>query len=94
MPWTIVRNKKGSAQDRPPSGFSSWLEYWESKKGKATRCEIYSTHGCSNKADLGGHVYKTGESWKVFIIPMCTACNNQPENEDLKAMDSDLIPVP
>ena len=38
MSYIEVKNKKGTADNPPPSGYSSWLDYWEKKKGqKATK---------------------------------------------------------
>ena len=49
-----VKNKKGTADKTPPSGYSSWLDFWEKKKGKkATTCEVL---GCDGSPDLGGHL--------------------------------------
>jgi hypothetical protein len=86
-----VKNKKGTTDKNPPAGYSSWLEFWEKKKGKAaTRCEVM---GCKDNADLGGHVIKVNEGSKEYILPMCYSCNNKPEGEIFKAWESDLIPV-
>jgi hypothetical protein len=91
MAYIDVKNKKGTSDKNPPSGYTSWLDFWEKKKGKkATKCEVMS---CNGSADLGGHVIKSGEDGKEYILPMCTKCNNKPDNETFKAWDSDLVPV-
>jgi len=91
MSFIDVKNKKGTSGNTPPSGYSSWIEFWEKKKGtKATKCEVMS---CSGKVDLGGHVIKHGEGSKEYILPMCYSCNNKPDNEIFQAWDSDLISV-
>lgn len=91
MAFIEVKNKKGTSGNNPPSGYSSWLDFWEKKKGiKATKCEVMS---CGGKPDLGGHVIKAGEGGKEYILPMCYGCNNKPENEIFKAWEGDLVPV-
>ena len=91
MSYIEVKNKKGTSENNPPSGYSSWLDFWEKKKGsKANKCEIMS---CKGNADLGGHVIKVGEGSKEYILPMCYTCNNKPDNEIFKAWESDLISV-
>ena len=91
MSFIDVRNKKGTSDKVPPSGYSSWLAFWEKKRGKkATKCEVMS---CKGSADLGGHVIKAGEGGKEYILPMCTSCNNKSESENFKAWDTDLVPV-
>ena len=91
MSFIDVRNKKGTSDKVPPSGYSSWLAFWEKKKGnKATKCEVMS---CKGSADLGGHVIKAGEGGKEYILPMCASCNNKSESENFKAWYTDLVPV-
>lgn len=91
MAFIDVKNKKGTANNTPPAGYSSWLDFWEKKKGKkATKCEAMS---CGGSADVGGHVIKSGEGGKEYILPLCYTCNNKPDNEVFKAWDNDLIPV-
>jgi hypothetical protein len=91
MAYVSVKNKKGTSPNPPPAGYSSWLEYWEKKKGKkATKCEV---RNCSGKPDLGGHVIKVGEGGKEYILPMCSSCNNKPDTEIFEAWDGDLVPV-
>ena len=91
MSFIEVKNKKGTADKTPPAGYSSWLDFWEKKKGKtATECEVF---GCQGNPDLGGHVIKAGEGSKVYILPMCSACNNKPEDEVFKAWEGDLVSV-
>ena len=91
MAFVEVKNKKGTGINLPPAGYTSWLDFWEKKKGKkATQCEVLS---CSGGPDVGGHVIKAGEGPKEYILPMCYNCNNKPEAEVFKAWDTDLIPV-
>jgi hypothetical protein len=91
MGYIDVKNKKGTADNPPPAGYISWLDFWEKKKGKkATKCEVML---CGGTPDLGGHVIKSGEGGKEYILPMCTQCNNKPDNEIFKAWEDDLVPV-
>jgi hypothetical protein len=91
MSFIDVKNKKGSAYKDPPAGYSSWLDFWEKKKGKkADVCEVMS---CKGNPDVGGHVIKSGEGGKEYILPMCFKCNNKPEDEVFKAWENDLVPV-
>lgn len=91
MAFIEVKNKKGTGDKKPPSGYDNWLDFWEKKKGKkATECEVMFCHSSPN---LGGHVIKAGEGNKEYILPMCSKCNNKPDEEIFKAWDSDLISV-
>lgn len=91
MKYIDVKNKKGTSTNSPPSGYSSWLDFWEKKADKkATRCEAQS---CNGKPDVGGHVIKSGEGPKEYIVPLCYAHNNKSETEVFKAWESDLVPV-
>lgn len=59
MSYINVKNKKGTSSKNPPSGYASWLDFWEKKKGKkATVCEA---RNCSENPDVGGHVIKAGQ---------------------------------
>lgn len=86
-----VKNKNGTGDKNPPSGYTSWLDFWERKKGKkADQCENMS---CSGNPDVGGHVIKSGEGGKEYILPLCYSCNNKPDGEEFDAWDTDLISV-
>ena len=91
MSYIEVKNKNGTANKTPPSGYSSWLDFWQKAKGKkATTCEV---HGCGGNPDVGGHVIKSGEGSKEYILPICYACNNKPDGEAFKAWEDDLVSV-
>jgi hypothetical protein len=91
MAYITVRNKKGTADDKPPAGFSSWLDFWEKKRGvRAMKCEGMP---CTGKAEVGGHVLKAEEGGKDHILPLCYEHNNKPESETYRAWENDLIPV-
>ncbi len=91
MNFIEVKNKIGTADKTPPSGFDSWLDFWEkNKRKKATRCEALF---CSGKPDVGGHVIKAGEGGKEYILPLCYHHNNGYEDEAFLAWDGDLLPL-
>lgn len=91
MSYIDVKNKKGTSTHTPPPDYSSWLEFWERKKGeKASKCKAY---GCYESTNVGGHVIKAGERGKEYILPLCYGHNNKPESESFKAWESDLVPV-
>ncbi len=91
MSYIKVKNKKGTADNTPPTGYTSWLDFWENKKSKkATTCEVLS---CNGNADVGGHVIKSGEGGKEYILPICYSDNNKPDNEEYQAWENDLVPV-
>lgn len=91
MSFIDVKNKKGTADKNPPSGYTTWLGFWEGKKSKkADTCEVL---GCTNGPDVGGHVIKSGQGNKEYIVPLCYSCNNKPEDGIFQAWESDLISV-
>lgn len=91
MSFIKVKNKKGTSGNTPPNGCASWLDFWERRKGsKATKCEVLS---CNGKPDVGGHVIKSGQGPKEYILPLCYSCNNKPETEEFQAWEDDLVSV-
>jgi hypothetical protein len=91
MTYVEVKNVKGTANNQPPDGYSSWLDFWEKKKGmKADSCKVFD---CSGSPDVGGHVIKVNEGSTEYILPMCYSCNNESEDEIFNVLDSDLVPV-
>lgn len=91
MAFIKVKNKNNTTGKTPPSGYKSWLDFWEDKKGKkATTCEVLA---CGGKPDVGGHVIKSGDGGKEYVLPMCYSCNNKPDGEEFKAWENDLISV-
>lgn len=91
MSYIKVKNKNNTTGKTPPKGYSSWLDFWEKKKGKkATVCEVM---GCGGGPDVGGHVIKAGEGAKEYILPICKSCNNKPDGEVFEAWESDLVSV-
>ncbi len=68
----IVENIPGTGDDIPPSPYSTWLAYWESKTYQYGR--FCSNFLCFKKATLGGHVKIVGDN-TPYIIPLCDSCN-------------------
>ncbi|WP_340621371.1 hypothetical protein [Xenorhabdus siamensis] len=86
MSYIKVKNNKN-----PPTGYNSWLDFWENKKGKkAEECE---SRRCSGSADIGGHVIRSGDGNREYILPLCSSCNNTSNTDEFEAWDADLIPV-
>ncbi|CAA7603141.1 Hypothetical protein DEACI_3964 [Acididesulfobacillus acetoxydans] len=84
-----VKNLNGTGDNTPPGGYSSWKEWWESKKRR--RFGICSCDDCSSRAEVGAHVQKvssTDRSW--YIVPLCVACNKKPKAEVFEVRGSDL----
>lgn len=63
-----------------PSGYSSWINYWEKTTGqKATACHNINCVGSSLCEDLdGAHVQRdTPNDKRWWIVPLCHKCNTQ-----------------
>lgn len=91
MALIAVRRKIETSARKPPIGCSNWLEFWEREKGrKASKCGSYL---CNWRADIGGHVIKGGEASKEYVLPLCAPCNRKPEDEEFRALESDLAAV-
>lgn len=86
---TKVKNLNGTADISVPSGYKSWLHFWEENTGrKAGDCGR-----CINSAEVGAHVKKfesCDNSW--YIVPLCRECNAKPSEEEFTVYE-DLIPV-
>ncbi len=91
MALISVRNKEGTGDNDPPSTYSSWIEFWE--KGKKMEAEDYGEFFCKNKAEVGGHVIKSGGGGKEYIIPICKSHNGFSSETDYVVWDTDLVPV-
>ena len=82
-----VQNAQGTANDVPPNGFNSWLDFWKSTWGLSSdfplRC---GNRDCQNSAEDGAHVVKINvytrkpeRDKKVYILPLCHECNMDKE---------------
>jgi hypothetical protein len=72
-----VKNLNETSDNPPPSGYSSWIEYWKTKTGK--KLAICAHPHCNDVTGtnlVGAHVKKVGSndnSW--YIIPLCPEHN-------------------
>ena len=83
-----VKNIPGTSDKQPPSGFSSWKQYYESIKG----IDASKAIGEKESNIVGGHVRKVkGDDKHMYIVPLTRAQNNsnEPFNVDLP-----LAPIP
>lgn len=86
----LVKNVNGSSRFGPPSGYSSWLEYWEDQSGYIERfCHCV---GCIGTDLVGAHVQKAGSTdRKWYIVPLCQSCNKKSTSF---MVEGPLVPVP
>lgn len=86
----LVRNVSGSSRFPKPSGYNSWLEYWEAHTH--TRRYLCPVDGCFNTDLVGAHVQIANSSdrnW--YIVPLCKSCNQRTDTFNVNAT---LVPVP
>ena len=68
-----VKNLHGTSDRVPSDGSSSWKEFWEKTTGKSfSSC---ANLDCQKDAELGGHVIKTDDDMRWYIVPICAKCN-------------------
>lgn len=84
-----VKNINGTT-GRIPKGYSSWEDFWQSKKGKEfSDC---SCKGCTDEAKVGAHVKKVDSiDNKWYIVPLCKGCNSKSISFEVR--EDDLVPV-
>ena len=96
----LIKNVKGSSKisPNPPSGYRSWLNYWELNFGQILEVgKQYECPACHNyfyRSNFDGcHVQKVGYiDNKWYIIPLCDSCNHRIDNPEVD--DNLLIDVP
>ena len=59
-----VKNVNGTSRFSVPSGYNSWLDYWEKQTGKTV--SICGVRGCSDSDLVGGHVMKVNSTDKHY----------------------------
>ena len=52
-----------------------WIKHWISQADDSFDPLMCANTDCLNEAELGGHVYLEGNGRKMWIIPICTECN-------------------
>lgn len=81
MKW---KNINGTADRKVPSGYKSWLDFYEQKSGKSAK--ICNVKYCTNTATDGEHVKKVNSSdnsW--YIVPLCREHNHDGDEFELNA---------
>lgn len=75
----LVKNINGTSRFSAPSGYSSWLAYWEAQTRRKSR---YCKAGtCWNQATVGAHVMKVDSCDKhYYIVPLCNSCNGRTDS--------------
>lgn len=85
------RNKTNSTSNKP-SGYESWLDYWE--KNTNTKFPICCVNGCAKSAKVGAHVYRKHDCANVYIAPYCSEHNNyRNDNYNTLKIGTKLIPA-
>lgn len=70
MSIQTVSNIKGTADNNPPAGYSSWKDFWE-KKSELTANYCHKV-GCPNTNNIvGAHVQVEGYGNSWYIVPLC-----------------------
>ena len=87
----IVKNLNGTADNRPPEGYSSWKEYWEANKNR--KFSLCSCLSCCKPATVGGHVKKVYGSGEWYIVPICYEHNNLSDYQPYEVADFDMLRV-
>ncbi|SFO03641.1 hypothetical protein SAMN04487831_106129 [Pseudobutyrivibrio sp. UC1225] len=87
----LVKNLKGTADHLPPSGYSSWEEYWTRKTGR--RFSNCACLNCNFRAEVGGHVKKVNGGAEWYITPLCSSCNHYTNDEPFYVDSADLVPA-
>ena len=88
MTYTVTNIKGNSSRDVLPSGFTSWIDFWEKKTGrKAVFCNCAS---CIRFAHEGAHVNVDGHGNYWYIVPLCHAHN---ESTRTFTVEGPLVPV-
>ena len=87
----LVKNLEHTADRNPPSGFTSFKEFYTYRKSFwPSKCCCL---GCSNAAEVGAHVKKAGTyDFRWYIVPLCRYHNNQ-FGQELEDVGSYLEPL-
>jgi hypothetical protein len=90
-----VKNVNGTGSERykdPPSGYSSWIKYWEEMTGmKALSCHCDTHRKTVEEKIVGAHVLETN---KWYIVPLCNTHNTSNYFKDTEFIVEDpLVPV-
>jgi hypothetical protein len=86
MSKIIIKSTKAQEVNMQKDAKISWLKYWEDVTGQtADECSYFD---CSNKADIGGHLFLLLYSQQyTYVAPICYSCKygkNDGEFYDMK----------
>lgn len=88
MSYKISNISGSSSKASLPTGYSSWIDFWEKKSGrKATYCKCTT---CLKSATDGAHVYVEGHGQSWYITPLCHEHNM---STDSFWVEGPLVPV-
>jgi len=71
-----------------PSGYTSWIDFWEKKTGQKRGLCKHTT--CFSAATDGAHVNVAGHGNYWYIVPLCHKHN---ESTDSFEVNGPLVPV-
>lgn len=83
-----VKNLHSGARPAP-SGYSSWLDYWERRSGQEAKNCHHSA--CYRSATDGAHVKLVNGGSEWYIVPLCHPCNLK--YGEVLFVDGPLVPV-
>lgn len=73
MRYTVTNVIGSGSKAVLPSGYSSWIDFWQKKTGRiANYCHCTT---CPQRATDGAHVYVLGYGNNWYIVPLCHAHN-------------------
>ena len=80
---TKVKNLNGTDDNKVPSGYKSWKDWWETKKKR--KFGTCSCGDCSSDAEVGAHVQKVGPFGDLRIVvylrlPEAYRCLSRPSS--------------
>ena len=88
MTYTVTNIKGNSSKNVLPSGYSSWINYWEKQTGK--KAVFCSCSRCTQFAKDGAHVKVAGHGEYWYIVPLCHKHNESPY---VFTVEGPLVPV-
>ena len=84
-----VKNINGTSDSYPPYPYTTWKEYYISKRSWPTSCACLA---CTNKAEVGAHVIKVNSyDRRWYIAPLCRECNGK-RGQELDVVENWLVP--
>lgn len=90
--FVVVKNLNGTADNKPPKGYGSWLEWWIAQTGK--KSPYCSCTDCLDPAEVGAHVKKVNsDDNRWYIVPLCKSCNGKSSDTTFTVKEADLVEV-